>query len=153
MKYQIAVGDNKYEVEIGAIRDGIALVSVNTTPYEVKIDNYEEVVSGGAVAAQQVLPPSTTRVPVSPYAAASPKTPAPASVAGQEVIVAPIPGLIMELKVTVGDKVTAGQVVAIMEAMKMLNNITCQVSGTVREVRTQKGIEVSTGDVLLVIEY
>jgi glutaconyl-CoA/methylmalonyl-CoA decarboxylase subunit gamma len=152
MKYQIAVGDNKYDVEIGAIRDGIALVTVNTMPYEVTIDNYAEVMSGGAGAVQQGTSPSSTRVPVPPSAASPPKTPAPALVAGLGIVVAPIPGLIMELKVSVGDQVTAGQVVAIMEAMKMLNNITCQVSGTVREVRTQKGSEVSTGDVLLVIE-
>jgi glutaconyl-CoA/methylmalonyl-CoA decarboxylase subunit gamma len=151
MRYQIAVGENKYDVEIGAIRDGIALVTVNMMPYEVTIENYEEVLSGGVVAVQQGMTPSSARLPVPPRAAASPTTPAQPPAAGLGVIVAPIPGLIMEIIVSVGDHVTAGQVVAIMEAMKMLNNITCQVSGTVREIRAQKGSEVSTGDVLLVI--
>jgi biotin carboxyl carrier protein len=66
-------------------------------------------------------------------------------------VAAPIPGLIVKINVAVGDSVTAGQTVAIMEAMKMENNLTCAVSGTVQEIRVQKGSEVATGDVIMII--
>ena len=71
--------------------------------------------------------------------------------AGTEVLTAPIPGLVLDIKVAVGDKVSAGQVVAVMEAMKMENNLISSVSGTVQEIRVQKGAEVSTGDVIMLI--
>jgi biotin carboxyl carrier protein len=71
--------------------------------------------------------------------------------AGTEVVVAPIPGLILDIKVAAGDSVSAGQVVAVMEAMKMENNLVSNVSGTVQEIRVQKGAEVSTGDVIMLI--
>ena len=62
---------------------------------------------------------------------------------------APIPGLIVEIKVHLGDKVQAGQSVAVMEAMKMENDLTSHVSGVVEEILVQKGTEVATGDVIL----
>jgi glutaconyl-CoA decarboxylase len=68
-----------------------------------------------------------------------------------EPILAPIPGLIMEVRVKVGDAVSAGQIVSILEAMKMENSLTTHVSGTVKEIRVEKGSEVSTGDVILIV--
>lgn len=154
MKYQIAVGDNKYDVEVGAIRDGVALVSVNAMSYEVKIDNFEEVTAGGTCAVQAPPPPVAV---AAPCAAAPPPSPAPSvsaapTVAGRCLVAAPMPGLIIEVNVKVGDTVQVGQTVVKMEAMKMLNNIKTQKQGTVREVRVTAGSEVSTGDVLLEIE-
>jgi biotin carboxyl carrier protein len=57
----------------------------------------------------------------------------------------------LEVRVKVGDKVTAGQIVAVMEAMKMENNLIAQKDGVVKEIRVQKGTEVSTGDVIMII--
>jgi len=56
MRYQLAIGENKYEVDIGPIRDGVALVTVNTTTYKVAIENYGEVMSGGPVLFQPAMP-------------------------------------------------------------------------------------------------
>jgi biotin carboxyl carrier protein len=67
-------------------------------------------------------------------------------------VVAPIPGLILQIKVKVGDAVSAGQVVAIMEAMKMENNISSNIAGTVSAIRAGEGSQVNTGDVIMVIE-
>jgi biotin carboxyl carrier protein len=64
---------------------------------------------------------------------------------------APIPGLILDIKVTVGESVVAGQSVATIEAMKMENSLTSTVSGTVKEIRVQKGAQVATGDVVMII--
>jgi glutaconyl-CoA decarboxylase len=135
MRYQFVIGENRYDVQIESIRDGVALVTVNTKPYEVVIENYAEVMAGESAATHQVMPAPTAR--------------APAGSLG--VILAPIPGLIMDVLVKVGDRIAADQVVLTMEAMKMLNDITSRVAGVVREIRVQKGSEVSTGDVLVVI--
>jgi biotin carboxyl carrier protein len=151
MRYRFTIGENRYEVEIHFIRDGIALVTVNTRPYEVAIENYAEVMAEGTSPAVAPAPPAEG--PAVLHAAAPPRAPlaAVAPVGGLGVIVAPIPGLIMDVLVKAGDRVAPGQVVLIMEAMKMLNNITSSVAGVVRDVRVQKGSEVSTGDVLVVI--
>jgi glutaconyl-CoA/methylmalonyl-CoA decarboxylase subunit gamma len=68
-----------------------------------------------------------------------------------EPILVPIPGLILEVTVVIGETVTAGQTVAIIEAMKMENSITAHMSGTVRDIRVQKGSQVSTRDVIMII--
>ncbi|WP_373499781.1 biotin/lipoyl-containing protein, partial [Desulfococcus sp.] len=91
--------------------------------------------------------------PKAPSAApkAAVAAPRPVSAVGTGTVAAPIPGLILKINVAVGDTVTAGQTVAIMEAMKMENNLTCAVSGVVQEIRVQKGSEVATGDVIMII--
>ena len=152
MKYQLEVGGKKFEVQIGEISEGIARVTVNDEPYEVKIENFTEVIGGGpARPPVQASAQAPAAAPV-PAASASTSAPAPvAPMAGTEVVVAPIPGLILDIKVAAGDSVSAGQVVAVMEAMKMENNLVSNVSGTVQEIRVQKGAEVSTGDVIMLI--
>lgn len=143
MKYNFTINNKKYEVAVGDIQGGIAQVNVNDIPYEVVMDT-------GAAAVKPSPAPAATVKPAPKAAAAPTPQPAPA-VAGGGVITAPIPGLILAVKVSVGDTVKTGQVVAIMEAMKMENNLTSTVSGTVKDIRVQKGTEVSTGDVVMII--
>ena len=120
MGYKISVGGKKFDVEIGPIVDGQARVSVNNQVYEVMVDNFAEVAAGIAPAAAAEAP----AVPVKPArSAVSLLKPAHASfVAGDDALTAPIPGLILEVRVKVGDRVSAGQIVTVMEAMKMENN-------------------------------
>lgn len=162
MKYKIAIGNNKYEVEIGEINDGIAKINVNGELYEVIIENYAEVAQGTALGQTNRRPagPQATdpgRLPASaPAVAAAPKpaAPSPAQTPTPEesgAVLAPIPGLILDLKVEVGDPVTAGQTVATMEAMKMENNIVSNTEGVVQEIRVQKGSQVATGDVIMIV--
>jgi len=146
MKYQLEVGGKKFEVQVGEISGSVAQVTVNDEPYEVKIGNLAEVAGQGL--SRPASPREAPAPAAPPAAAAPPPTPAPA-MAGTEVLTAPIPGLVLDIKVAVGDKVSAGQVVAVMEAMKMENNLISSVSGTVQEIRVQKGAEVSTGDVIV----
>jgi len=145
MKYNFTINDKKYEVAVGDIQGGIAQVQVNDIPYEVVMDTGKEAVK--TAPAPKAAPVKSVPKPAAAPAAAVPK---PAAVGGG-VITAPIPGLILSVKVSVGDTVKAGQIVAIMEAMKMENNLTTNVSGTVKEIRVQKGTEVSTGDVVMII--
>ncbi len=145
MNYKIAIGEKKFDVEVGEIRDGLAQVSVNHKPFEVKIENYAEIMPSAAAPAPTA--PKTAPAPRPVTIAPAPK---PAA-AGGNVISAPISGLIVNVMVKAGDTVSAGQVVAILEAMKMENSIVSNVAGIVKDVRAQKGAEVATGDVLMVI--
>lgn len=174
MKYKIEVNSQKFEVEIKDIRDGIAQVNVNGQPFEVLIENYEDIATGSphlrpvlsSVAAPVIAtalspasplkpapaPPKASEPVAAPARLAAPAhTPAPKKVLAAGEIVAPIPGRIMDVKVKVGDPVTKGQTVATMEAMKMENNIGSSIDGIVQEIRVQKDSEVATGQVIMII--
>ncbi len=151
MKYQISVGDNKYEVEVGTVSGGRAAVTVDNVSYEVTIDNYDELRAARADAVVgRALPEA---IPAARPAAAPPQKTAPTLLASADCrnILAPLPGVIIEILVNVGDKVSVGQPLIKIEAMKMLNNITAQLPGTVRDVLARVGAEVSTGELLLTI--
>ena len=107
-------------------------VNVNGTDYEITL---EEVT--GAEAAK-------------PAAAPAP-APAPAPAAGGEKIVSPMPGNILNVNVKVGDAVKKGQVLLILEAMKMENEIMAPKDGTVTSVNVQKGSTVESGALLVTL--
>jgi len=149
MKYNIAVKDKKFKIEVKEVADGMAAVIIDGEPCQVRIENYAEVMPTAAVSRRTAVaskPAAASAAPVPP----KPVAPEVNS-GGDTVITAPIPGLIMDIKVKVGDTVLAGETLAIMEAMKMENNIVSNVAGTVKEVPIQKGAEVKTGDVIMVI--
>jgi len=127
-KYTFSIGEQIFDVEIGTIQDNLAQVIVNRTPYEVKIK--------GAPAAQPETMPKPSAAP---------------AMACSGAVVAPIPGKIIQIKVQMGEKVTTNQVVAIMEAMKMENNLLSPTDGVVKEIRAGKDANVATGDVVMVI--
>ena len=157
MIYQIAVGQNKYNVEIASVRDGVALVNVNSKLYEVVIDNYAEVTTGVAAAAPAAAPPQPQQAPAAqpaappPKAAPQPKAATPTPSAGGATVTAPVPGLIVEINVKVGDQVTTDQVVMTMEAMKMITDITAPNDGVVQDILVQAGAQVDTDDVLVIL--
>jgi biotin carboxyl carrier protein len=176
MKYNIAVNDQKFEVEIKDIKEGIAQVNVNGQPFDVLIENYEDITAGStpldpvalhatapaaaappapspkpATAPPRVATPVTDRIAAPPKPAAPAAAPTPKKMHAMGEIVAPIPGRIMDVKVKVGDQVAKGQTVATMEAMKMENNITSTVEGIVQEIRVQKDSEVATDQVIMIV--
>lgn len=119
-------------------------VSVNGQTYDVAV---EEV--GGAaapVAAPRAAAPAAT-------AAAAPAAPAPAAAAsgptGAGTIKAPMPGTILSLKVANGQAVRRGDVLLVLEAMKMENEICAPADGTVAQIRVQAGTTVNTGDPMI----
>jgi len=157
MKYKIAIGNNKFEVEVGKIENGRAQVSVNGESYDVMIENFAEVAPHPKAPQREPAPAVTPAAPKTPVSTPTltpikAPSPAPAAVEEDSIVKAPIPGLIMDIKVKVGDKVLAGQTVATMEAMKMENNLISNLDGTVKEIPVQKGMEVATGDVIMIIE-
>ena len=104
-------------------------ITVNGTPYNVTV---EETAAGAAPA---------------PVAAPAPKAAAPAA-AGSVAVNAPMPGTILDVKVAPGAAVKAGDVLVILEAMKMENEIVAPQDGTVAAVNVKKGDSVNSGDVL-----
>lgn len=117
-------------------------VNVNGTLYQVEV---EEIAANAAPAAAPVAAPAAAPK-AAPAAAVAPKAaPAPA---GAEAVKAPMPGNILEVCVKDGQSVNAGDILFILEAMKMENEIMAPKAGVVSGVAVQKGATVATGAVL-----
>ena len=123
-------------------------VTVNGQAYEVEV---EEV--GGAPTAAPVRAAAPVAAPVAaaPVAAAAPAVKAAPAVSGGEPVKAPMPGNILDVKVKAGDKVTTGQALCVLEAMKMENEIPAPHDGVVAQVVVTKGATVEAGDVLVTL--
>lgn len=118
-------------------------ITVNGNTYEVDV---EEV---GGVQTSAPVPAAAPAAPAAP--AAAPKAAPSAPVAGANSVTAPMPGTIMSIKVKVGDTVKSGDLVCILEAMKMENEIFANADGKVVGISTSEGASVNTGDVLVSI--
>ena len=128
MKYKVTLNNRVYEVEVEA---GKAML----------LDEYEAVAPVAAAPAAAAAP---VAAPAAPAAA-------PAVTGAGEAVSAPMPGTIVKVNVTAGQAVKAGEVLCVLEAMKMENDITAPKDGTVTQVVAAKGASVSTGDALVVI--
>ncbi|MGG2466720.1 biotin/lipoyl-containing protein [Paraclostridium bifermentans] len=120
-------------------------ITVNGNTYEVEVEELGSQASGQRpqVATQQVQPQAAPK--------AQPKQTQNAPSAGGGTISAPMPGTINDVRVKVGDSVKKGQVLLILEAMKMENEIMASSDGTVKSVDVSKGASVSVGDALITI--
>ncbi|MBQ5310805.1 MAG: biotin/lipoyl-binding protein [Oscillospiraceae bacterium] len=117
-------------------------ITVNGKAYDVEV---EEV--GGSAPAPAAAPVSAPAA--APAAPAAPKAAAPAG-AGTPVK-APMPGNILDVKVSVGDTVSVGQVIVILEALKMENDIVANASGKITSLTVKKGDTVNSDDVIATI--
>ena len=135
------------------------VVTLNGKNYEVLVEKGEEILE--SVTDAPVPAPAAPAAPVAPApAAAAAPAPAPAAPAAPAAPVAaaagtkvesPMPGTIVDIKAPVGTAVKEGDVVLILEAMKMENEITAPCSGTIAQVAVEKGQQVNSGDLLLVV--
>ena len=140
-EYKYTINGTKYEVAIGDIVENIATVTVNGEEFKVEMEKEPE--------------PEKKKVVVKP-AAEAPKAEAPKAAAGpvdaKNSIKAPLPGVIIDIKVAVGDEVKAGDTVIVLEAMKMANNLTTDRAGKVTAVCVGVGESVMEDTPLVVIE-
>lgn len=142
-EYRYTIDGNKYEVAINEVNDTTAKVTVNGAEYTVEWEKPVEekpVVKVQPVAAK----PATT--------AATPAAAPVAAAVNGHAIKTPLPGVIIDVKVNVGDAVKKGDTVVVLEAMKMENNINADRDGKVTAVQVAKGDTVADGAVLIVIE-
>ena len=131
MKYKVTLNGRTYEVEVEA---GTAMLA----------DEYEAYAPAPAPVAAPAAAPVAAAAP-----AAAPA--APAVTAAGDTIAAPMPGTILRVEVNEGAAVKAGDVLMVLEAMKMENEIPAPRDGTVAQIVVQKGTSVDTGAPLLIL--
>lgn len=138
--YRFKINGNEYNVEIGSVEGNVADVTVNGASYKVEMENAPAVQAAPAAskAAQTPAAPAPVAAPAPAPAAA------PASGSGKPVT-SPLPGVIIEISVKEGQAVKAGQKVAVLEAMKMENEIQAPADGTVTAILVSKGDSVLEG--------
>ena len=135
----VIVEGREYIVEVGDLKGSLIKATVNQRIYHV------EVPRENAPSAEQVEP-TAAPAPVSKKATSSPKASA------NSAITAPMPGNIVEIKVKAGDSVNPGDVVCVLEAMKMKNKIHTNQAGVVASVDVILGQAVDYGEVLVIFE-
>lgn len=150
--YSLKINGQNYDVQIDDVNEDStsARVIVNGTAYEVEIAGAK----AAATSKPQVAPApkEANSAMIKPATAApSPRLNAVAPSSGYTVK-CPLPGTVLSVKVAVGDTVSRGQTLVILEAMKMENNIDADREGRVKEILVQQGATVMEGDNLIVIE-
>ena len=131
-EYKFTIGGKKYEVAVSGIEGNVADVSVNGVAYKVEIEE------GAAPAAVSAASPAAAPAAQAKAPAAAP-APAPAAAGAGKSILSPLPGVIISVDVKQGDSVKRGDKVAVIEAMKMENDILSDVDGTVTAIHVSKG--------------
>lgn len=142
-EYKYKINGNLYNVTIGDIEDNVAHVEVNGTAYEVEMEKPQK-----KVAKPVVKPVAQAAAPAAEVAPAKPA----ASSAGKSGVKSPLPGVILDIKVNVGDVVKRGQTILVLEAMKMENNINADRDGKITAINVSKGDSITEGTDLVIIE-
>ena len=143
-EYKYTIDGNKYEVAINEVAETTAKVTVNGVEYNVEWEKPEEKKTVVVVKPVAAAPAPAAPAPAAPSASAAP--------ANGHAIKTPLPGVIIDVKVNVGDTVAKGDTVIILEAMKMENNINSDRDGKVVSIAVAKGDTVADGAVLVVLE-
>ncbi len=141
-KFKFTINGNNYEVEIQGIEDNIAKVEVNGTLYDVEVHKDLKMSKTPTLVRGEAPQPSRKET----------KIPRLNTRTTNMAIKAPLPGTIISVLVNPGDKVSMGQKLLTMEAMKMENNVVSEKDGIVRTVNVKPGMTVAQNDVLVEIE-
>ena len=143
-QYKFKINGNDYNVAINSTNGNLADVTVNGVSYQVEMEN-----SMPAAAPVQAAPQASAPAP-QPAAAAAP-APAAKPAGEGKAVTSPLPGVIIEVSVKEGDTVAAGQKVAVLEAMKMENEIQAEKAGVVTKIHVTKGDSVLEGASIVTI--
>ena len=141
--YKYTINGNKYDVAINEAGETTAIVTVNGEEFKVEWEKPVE-----------VKPVVKVQPTVAKPAAAPATAPAvaPTAAVNGHAIKTPLPGVIIDVKVNVGDAVKKGDTVVVLEAMKMENNINADRDGKITAIQVAKGDTVADGAVLVVME-
>ena len=147
--YNLKINDNEYKVQLDKLdhNSKTARVIVNGTEYIVEVDGVKPMPTSKPQVSKATYNASAPTAAPAPAAVAAPK----AAAAGGAKIVSPLPGTVLNINVAVGDSVTVGQTVAVLEAMKMENNISADKAGVVKEICAAKGATVQEGEALIIL--
>lgn len=141
--FKFKIDGTEYAAQVEEQGEGKLQVTLNGKSYSIDVE--------GMKAKAPKVTPVKVAAPQPAAAAPAPKA-APAAVpAGGKAVTAPLPGTITTIKVAAGQAVKKGDVVVIMEAMKMANEIQSEWDGTVSAVNVQQGASVNVGDALITI--
>lgn len=143
-EYKYKINGTLYKVGIGDIDHGVAEVQVNGTPYKVEIEDNK-------VAAVKVAAPKAAAAPRTATGEKVIAKPSPKAAGSGSPVKAPLPGVVLDILVQVGQEVKASDTVVNLEAMKMENSIKAGVDGKVASIAVSKGDSVLEGAVLLTI--
>lgn len=135
--YKFKINGNDYSVDIKNIDDNIAEIEVNGTPYQVELSKEVKLTK----TPKLVRSPASTHVEAKPVAVK----------AGLKKIDSPLPGAISQILVKEGDQVKKGQVILMLDAMKMENSIYAEADGVVSTIKVKVGDTVLQGDTLIEI--
>lgn len=119
------------------------MVTLNGKQYEVIVER--STVTGTPVGDAPAAAPAPKAAPAPAPAPAAAPAPAPATPTGGETVAAPMPGTILDIRCSAGQQVQAGDILFILEAMKMENEICAPHAGTIGSICVQKGASVATG--------
>jgi biotin carboxyl carrier protein len=143
-EYKLKINGNDYAVTVNEVDGSMAEVEVNGTPFKVE---FEKPIKKAAAPVSKTMAPKAT-----PASAPEVKVSKPAAAAGAgNAVTSPLPGVILEVSVKVGDVVKRGDKVMVLEAMKMENVIEATADGTVTAIKVDKGDSVLEGAPLVII--
>jgi len=138
--FKFKIFGNEYSVQVKDIEAQTIVLEVNGSEYVVEMEKEVKATKTPVLVRSQ---PKTISAPTENTLATKTST---------RRLTAPLPGIILDINIEVGAKVTAGQTLLVMEAMKMENNILAEHSGIVKSVNVRKGDTVMQGDLLIEIE-
>ena len=146
--YKFKINGKDYDVTIGEAEGKMLQVNVNGADYQVELENAPaSAPAAPAAAPTAAAPAAATPAPAAPATPAAPKAPAGAG----EKVNSPLPGVIVEVSVKEGQAVKSGQKVAVLEAMKMENEISAPKDGTITAIHVNKGDSILEGAPIVTI--
>lgn len=143
---KLEIEGKEYTVNIDEFGPNEAVITVNDKTYKVGLKDLGEQIT---VENVRINVPAAASKGTS---VSAPSKESSGSSSGSAQVLAPLPGLIVNVMVKVGDQVKAGQKIMVMEAMKMENDINSGINGTVKTLNVKAGDNISEGDILAIIE-
>ncbi len=151
-QYSYNIDGTRYDVAIENLHNGVAELNVNGVALHVEIlsDTLNEADLPETVASASAAVPAAAPAASAPSTTAAPAT-APQGAGAGAPVKAPLPGVVTSIPVSIGQSVKKGDTVAVLEAMKMENNITAEADGTISGIAVAEGQSVMEGAVLVTI--